>query len=172
MNRKVRLAAGAFALFGAAFAAGCASSNAVPRPFPTPSPAAAGEPARNAPGGDAVAETALSLQGSPYRNGGADPAGFDCSGFVEYVFARHGVWMPRTVREQFQMGRTVKADALHPGDLVFFDTGGSPASHVGVMIDSGRFVHAPSSRGQVRVESLAARYWAQRFVGARRVTPS
>jgi cell wall-associated NlpC family hydrolase len=156
----------------AVLAGGCASSNAVPRPFPAPAPDAAsrGTDARS-PAGEALADTALSFQGTPYRNGGADPAGFDCSGFVEYVFARHGVWMPRTVREQFAVGRKVRSDDLRPGDLVFFDTGSSP-SHVGVMVGGDRFVHAPSSKGIVRVEHLGTRYWSERFVGARRVGDS
>ena len=119
--------------------------------------------------GYAVSSTALSLRGAPYRNGGADPGGFDCSGFVQYVFEQHGVAMPRDVRRQFGVGATITADALEPGDLVFFSTTAPGASHVGIVIGGDQFVHAPSSHGVVRVERLSAEYWADRFVGARRV---
>jgi cell wall-associated NlpC family hydrolase len=104
----------------------------------------------------------------PYRNGGADPQGFDCSGFVWYVFGRHGVALPRTVGEQFRAGRP-QPGGLEPGDLVFFTTVAPGASHVGIALGGDEFVHAPSSTGQVRVERLSAPYWASRFVGARRI---
>jgi cell wall-associated NlpC family hydrolase len=116
-----------------------------------------------------VAE-ALKLQGVRYRPGGSDPDGFDCSGFVWYVFARQGISLPRTVASQFHIGAPVRPDGLRPGDLVFFDTGSRPASHVGVVVSTDLFVHAPSSRGVVRTEHLSAPYWASRYVGARRLT--
>jgi cell wall-associated NlpC family hydrolase len=175
----------ATALIGlAAVGTACASTGAVPRPFPTPggapaarAPVVTGEdPAAPAPvdagaavDGYSVSSTALSLRGAPYRNGGADPGGFDCSGFVQYVFERHGVAMPRDVRRQFGVGATIEPDALEPGDLVFFSTVAPGASHVGIAIGGDQFVHAPSSSGVVRVERLSAEYWAGRFVGARRV---
>jgi cell wall-associated NlpC family hydrolase len=120
-------------------------------------------------GGYAVAGTALSLRGSPYRDGGADPRGFDCSGFVNYVFAQHGYAVPRSVGELFRTGREVSADAVQPGDLVFFDTLGAGASHVGIVVGGDQFVHAPSTNGVVRVDRVSATYWAPRFVGARRI---
>ncbi len=104
-----------------------------------------------------------------YRNGGADPAGFDCSGFVYYVFAQHGVRMPRTVLEQSRVGQPVPQDQLEAGDLVFFSTVSAGPSHVAIAIGGDEFVHAPSSVGQVRVERLSSSYWGSRFVGARRV---
>jgi len=164
----------------------CASSGAVPRPFPVPggSPAP-GAPATRpddapdlAPGtpgsetavnGYSLSSTALSLRGAPYRDGGTDPGGFDCSGFVQYVFEQHGVAMPRDVRRQFGVGASIDPNALEPGDLVFFSTVAPGASHVGIAIGGDQFVHAPSSRGVVRVERLSAEYWADRFVGARRI---
>ena len=91
------------------------------------------------------------------------------SGFVWYVFNRRGIGLPRTVAEQFRAGRSVREKDLQPGDLVFFETSGGPASHVGLLVSGDEFVHAPSSRGEVRVEHLAAPYWASRFVGARRL---
>jgi len=114
-----------------------------------------------------IAGTALSFRGAPYRNGGADPAGFDCSGFVHYVLARHGIAVGRTVSEQYRAGHSVEAARLEPGDLVFFNTSGTGPSHVGVAIGGDEFVHAPSSTGEVRVERLGSSYWAGRFVGAR-----
>jgi hypothetical protein len=168
------------------FTAACASTGAVPRPFPVPGGSPPPGPTTAAPNdrgttpaprppeellidGYSVSSTALSLQGAPYRNGGTDPAGFDCSGFVQYVFGRHGVTLPREVREQFGVGRTIDATSLEPGDLVFFTTIAPGASHVGIAIGGDQFVHAPSTRGVVRVEALSSDYWANRFVGARRV---
>lgn len=153
----------------------CASSGAVPSPFPRPdrgtdrSQAAPPRAIGTAGGaGYAIAGTALGLRGAPYRNGGNDPSGFDCSGFVWYVFAQHGIGLPRTVTEQFQSGNEIDAKALQPGDLVFFRTTGGSVSHVGMAIGGDEFVHAPSSRGEVRVERLTSTYWQPRFAGARR----
>jgi cell wall-associated NlpC family hydrolase len=150
---------------------GCAATGAVPRPFPTPSPPPA--PAGPLPEGleprPPVESTALSLRGAPYRDGGDDPSGFDCSGFVSYVFGQQGLFVPRTVTEQFAAGQQVEPPAIAPGDLVFFSTIAPGASHVGIAISADEFVHAPSSVGVVRVEGLRAPYWASRFVGARRL---
>jgi len=111
----------------------------------------------------------LSLRGAPYRNGGSDPAGFDCSGFTRYVFAQYGVSLPRDVREQYRWGKSVKPEELAAGDLIFFTTTEPGASHVGIAVGGDEFVHAPSSSGVVRVEHLSSRYWAPRFLGAKRV---
>ena len=116
----------------------------------------------------ALASTALSLRGAPYRNGGTTPQGFDCSGFVQYVFRLHGLEVPRQTRDQFRLGRNLRPDDLEPGDLVFFTTVAPGASHVGIVIGEDLFVHAPSERGVVRVERLSAEYWNRRYVGARR----
>lgn len=165
------------------FAIACASTGAVPRPFPVPAgtvpdtpagtshdPAGSGVPVVTGPtDGYALAGTALSLRGAPYRNGGSDPRGFDCSGFIWYVFGQHGIRVPRTVSEQFREGTEIAPDALQAGDLVFFSTDSRGASHVGMAIGGDEFVHAPSSRGDVRVERFSSQYWAPRFVGARRV---
>ncbi len=155
----------------------CASGGAVPRPFPgaaiPPRPA---EPARvespveitDAARAELVA-TALRLRGVPYRNGGSDPSGFDCSGFVQWVFAQHATRLPREAHDQYQAGNAVDLDKVQPGDLVFFQTVSRGASHVGVVIGGDQFIHAPSSQGVVRVERYVDRYWSTRFVGARRV---
>jgi cell wall-associated NlpC family hydrolase len=167
-------------------AAACASSGAVPRPFPVPggNPPAVTAPAGDAPrdtpsrpvphaalvlDGSSVSTMALSLRGVPYRDGGVDPDGFDCSGLVQYVFGQHGVALPREARQQFGVGRGVAPHALEPGDLVFFTTIAPGASHVGIAIGGDQFVHAPSTRGVVRVDTLSSEYWANRYVGARRV---
>lgn len=160
----------------------CASTGAVPRPFPVPGgpsrgPAAAPPSAPTAPGGAgrasfdgyALVGTALALRGAPYRNGGGDPNGFDCSGLTQYVFAQYGVPLPREVREQYRLGKAVKPDNLSPGDLVFFSTTEPGASHVAIAIGGDEFVHAPSSSGAVRVEHLGSSYWSPRFLGARRL---
>lgn len=162
----------------ASLAAGCATTGAVPEPFPgarthsrripPPSPVATSGTILPADG-YAIAGTALGLRGAPYRNGGADPQGFDCSGFVEYVFAQHGIAVPRTVGDLYQVGSTVTPTDLQPGDLVFFSTTAPGASHVGMSIGGDEFIHAPSAPGVVRVERLSGTYWAPRFVGARRV---
>jgi cell wall-associated NlpC family hydrolase len=157
---------------------GCASTGFVPRPFPTPTgsaalappaPVDAPTPAVTAPDPYALVGTALNLRGTPYRNGGSDPSGFDCSGFTQYVFAQHGIALPRAVEEQFQVGRDVKPADLTSGDLVFFSTVSRGASHVGIAIGGDEFVHAPSSTGVVRVEHLSSSYWSQRFLAAKRL---
>lgn len=162
----------------------CASGGAVPRPFPGAAvpgaaPRVAGAPAVATPVPEAAptpdplrAElviTALGLRGTPYRNGGSDPSGFDCSGFVQYVFARHATRLPRETQAQYQAGLSVELEQVQPGDLLFFETVARGASHVGVAIGGDQFVHAPSSQGVVRVERYTSSYWAARFVGARRV---
>lgn len=144
----------------AAFASACASTNARVRVLPpNPAPAA----------GAAIATTAETLLGSPYREGGTLPDGFDCSGLVTYVFARHGVAVPRDVKRQSAEGVTVARDDIAPGDLVFFATSGSGPTHVGIAIGGGRFIHAPKTGDVVRIESLASPYWAARLVAIRRV---
>ncbi|HEX7486515.1 MAG TPA: C40 family peptidase [Vicinamibacterales bacterium] len=119
--------------------------------------------------GAAAAALARSLVGAPYRNGGADPAGFDCSGFVQYVFGGLGFAVPRGVREQASTGERVNRDRVREGDLVFFAIDGRTISHVGIAVSANSFVHAPSSRGRVREESLNVAYWRERFAEARRV---
>lgn len=111
----------------------------------------------------------MMLRGIPYRNGGSDPSGFDCSGLVQWVFAQNGVRLPRDVRDQYEAGTKIDLRDVTPGDLLFFATVSRGASHVGVAIGGDQFVHAPSSTGVVRVEKFTTRYWATRFVGARRI---
>ena len=160
-------------------AAACASTGAVPRPFPQPPVRASDAPVdvpyvplpapAEAASLDPVLETALALLGSPYRDGGTTPDGFDCSGFTQWVFAQHGVALPRETRAQFGVGVVVDAGLVASGDLLFFSTVAPGPSHVGIAIDEDRFVHAPSARGVVRVERLSTSYWQQHFIGARRI---
>ena len=170
-----------FLLLAAAAMTACASTGAVPQPFPgaptappTPAPAPPAASVVAAPlsprVGYAIAGTALSLRGVPYRLGGTDTSGFDCSGLVHYVFQQHGIAVPRSVAQLFRAGRPVSGDVVEPGDLVFFDTEAAGASHVGIAIGGDEFVHAPTSNGVVRVERIGGSYWSARYLGARRVT--
>lgn len=115
-------------------------------------------------------EYALSLQGIPYRYGKETPdEGFDCSGFVKHVYGRQGILLPRTAREMASVLPSVPKYDLKSGDLVFFNTSGSPYSHVGIFLEDDKFIHAPSRRtGRVLVSSLNNSYWRKRFIGVRR----
>ncbi|NOT86117.1 MAG: C40 family peptidase [Methylococcaceae bacterium] len=117
-----------------------------------------------------VVTYALSLQGAPYRWGKASPEeGFDCSGFVQHVYAQQGIRIPRTVSEMAVALPQVSKSDLHAGDLVLFNTVRNKASHVGLYIQDRKFIHAPSSRaGKVQISSLENQYWRQRFIGVRR----
>jgi NlpC/P60 family protein len=169
---------GSLALFAVAMlVTGCAAKGTVatPRPFPGATvPPRGGQPEGVPPEltaeRPAVIAMALSYLGTPYRNGGSDPSGFDCSGFVQWVFAQHGTALPREVRDQYRTGDRVDSGDVRPGDLVFFETVSSGASHVGIALGGGEFIHAPSSRGVVRIERYTSSYWADRWVGARRIT--
>jgi cell wall-associated NlpC family hydrolase len=160
----------AFCILIALYAAACATTGGAPRPRPFPgAPEAPLVVSRGPVTAPAVVSTAMMLRGVPYRNGGSDPSGFDCSGFVQWVFAQNGVRLPREVRDQYDAGTRIDPRDVTPGDLLFFQTVSRGASHVGVAIGGDEFVHAPSSTGVVRVEKFTARYWATRLVGARRI---
>ena len=109
---------------------------------------------------------ALKFLGTPYVFGGTTSSGFDCSGFVQHVFAMLGVTVPRTADAQFYAGGRVKG-GMKAGDLVFFQTYEPGPSHVGIYLGHGKFVHA-SSHG-VMVSSLSDSYWSERYLGAKRV---
>jgi cell wall-associated NlpC family hydrolase len=129
-------------------------------------------PSAGAAAGSAIAQTAESLLGAPYREGGSLPDGFDCSGLVTYVFARHGIAVPRDVRRQATVGVPVALADIRPGDLLFFATTGSGPTHVAIAIDGSRFIHAPKNGAVVRMESLTLSYWAKRFLEGRRIPPA
>ena len=114
----------------------------------------------------------MGFRGVPYRLGGSDPGGFDCSGLVQYVFAQYGIRVPRVVEQQYEIGDRIRPSDIKPGDLLFFNTkkDGDHASHVAIAIGHDSFVHAPNSTGVVRIETLGSTYWGSRYLGARRVT--
>ncbi len=113
-----------------------------------------------------LTRSAMHFLGVPYVFGGTSTSGFDCSGFVQHVFAMLGIGLPRTADAQFDVGRPA-VGGPRPGDLVFFDTYGG-VSHVGIYLGHGKFVHASSSHG-VMVSHLSESYWASRYVGAKRL---
>ena len=118
-----------------------------------------------------VLMSALSLSGTPYKFGGNSPeTGFDCSGFVRYVFSQAvNLTLPHGARAISQLGKSIPVEQLQPGDLVFFNTLKQAFSHVGIYLGDGRFIHAPSSGGGVHIVNMNDTYWAKRFNGARRL---
>lgn len=121
---------------------------------------------------EALLQTLLAL-GLDYRYGGKTPeSGFDCSGLVAHVFREaYGIQLPHNARAQSEYGRKVGLSELRAGDLVFYNTLNRPYSHVGIYLGDGRFVHAPKTGAQVRVEPIKGSYWMKRFDGARRIQP-
>lgn len=116
--------------------------------------------------------SAMNFLGVPYKRGGnSSDDGFDCSGFTRHIYeSTLGLVLPRRVDDQAKAAgfSAVKRDELQPGDLVFFNTLRRTFSHVGIYVGEGKFIHAPRSGGEVRVESMGVKYWAKRFTGARR----
>ena len=118
---------------------------------------------------NALLKTARSYIGVPYQFGGATPKAFDCSGYLQYVFAKNGINIPRTADEQYKLGlRTKSSQQLVPGDLVFFTTYEAGASHCGIYLGEDKFIHASSSKG-VRVDTLKDDYWAPRYLGGKHI---
>ncbi len=117
--------------------------------------------------GQQIVLTAEQYLGDPYVWGGTSPSGFDCSGFVQYVFAKFDINLPRTAAEQAQMGVYVPKSQLRPGDLVFFDTSGG-ISHVGIYVGQGKFIDAASTKVEIDLLDNPY-YWANNYVTARRV---
>ena len=135
--------------------AGCAST---PKPVPA-------RPATTSP----LLNYALSLQGAPYRWGKGTPGeGFDCSGFVQHVYGRYGIRLPRTALQMASVLPQVDNRYRQPGDLVFFNTTGQPFSHVGIYLGNDAFVHASGSLGRVAVSRMDGPYWWEHFLGIRR----
>lgn len=123
----------------------------------------------SAASGTAILTEARAHTGMAYRAGGATPAGFDCSGFVQFLYRRAGVALPRTAEAQFDGGRKVRDRDITAGDLVFFRTDGRRVSHVGIATGDGGFIHAPNARSRVRIDRLDSAYWSDRYAGARRI---
>ena len=116
----------------------------------------------------ALVQTAKKYIGVPYVFGGTTPSGFDCSGFLQYVFKENGILIPRLADEQYKLGKNVSTSELEAGDLVFFTTYEAGASHCGIYLGQGQFLHTSSSRG-VRIDLLNNVYWAPRFYGAKKI---
>lgn len=118
---------------------------------------------------DRIIATAKKYIGVPYLWGGESPSGFDCSGFVQYVFKAHGISLNRTCETQYKHGKYVSKSNLKPGDLVFFqNTYKAGISHVGIYIGDGKFIHASSSKG-VTISNLSSSYYTSHYYGARRI---
>lgn len=116
--------------------------------------------------------TAMSFLGVPYKRGGNNENGFDCSGFVRSIYQQSiGLLLPRRAEQQAAATQSIEKSELQPGDLVFFNTLRRAFSHVGIYVGEGKFIHAPKPGAQVRVESMGISYWQSRFDGARRVNP-
>jgi cell wall-associated NlpC family hydrolase len=135
-----------------------------PPPPPAPPPSVASNPL-----GARAAALATHYVGRPYRFGGDSPRGFDCSGLVHYVYRKVGLDVPRTAAEQRAASQHVGADALEPGDLVFFFT---PENHVGIYLGHGEFVHAPAAGRRVERARLDAPYFILGFAGGGRFAGS
>ena len=160
---------------------GCAHKRVTGRPVTEPATTEPDEPSPTAPEtsvdtgaavkqGVHVATLAQEQVGRPYRWGGENPSyGFDCSGLVQWCYGSVGVSLPRVVREQRKVGKSITGDRLRPGDLVFFALDGNSTSHVGVYIGGRRFVHAPRAGQPVRVNSLDDSWWRERWKDSRRV---
>ncbi len=116
----------------------------------------------------AVMDEARKYVGVPYVFGGTTPGGFDCSGFMQYIFACQGMGLPRTADEQYCLGDFVEWNALRPGDLVFFSTYEDGVSHSGLYLGNGTFISATTSGG-VQVADMTSGYWYDCYVGAKRV---
>lgn len=161
MGLMIRLISAAFVSM--ALMTGCATTPPSPAP-PKPVPARLTVDQANE-----VTVMAIGLVGTPYRYGGNTPAGgFDCSGLIGYVYkARGGVLAPRSVSALVKWGSPVPTDSVRTGDLVIFTQGGN-ATHAGIYVGDGRFVHAPSTGGEVRLDQLKSKYWSQQQVAFRR----
>lgn len=119
--------------------------------------------------GNSLVDYAAKFQGVRYRYGGESTAGFDCSGFTRYVYKQHGVSLPHNAAAQSRTGKVVPKDQIKPGDLVFFRSarGGSRIGHAGIAIGGGKFIHASSGKGRVRIDSYTSGHYSSRFAGAR-----
>ncbi|MGN1098240.1 MAG: C40 family peptidase [Clostridia bacterium] len=120
--------------------------------------------------GQNIVNYAKTLLGKPYVYGASGPNAFDCSGFTSYVFAANGISLPRSSRDQSNVGTTVSRSDLRPGDLVFFATGSSGAvSHVGIYIGDGNIIHAATGQGKISINNLSQSYYSSRYKWAKRV---
>ncbi len=119
---------------------------------------------------DTPLDIALQQVGKPYRYGGSNPTGFDCSGLVYYSYQQSGTTIPRTSRQQLSVSRRIPVSRLRPGDLVFFSIPVTRVLHVGIYIGGNRFAHAPSSGKRVGIAYLDNPYWRKHFIRAGRIS--
>ena len=169
MHLSIRL----LGLVSLVFLAACSSQ----APIPAPAVQSKSPPIMSFnPMADDVLFRAIGLVGTPYVWGGNTPAsGFDCSGLIGFVYNDvTGIRLPRTTTQMIQMkGQTVSRSKLRSGDILFFSTAGhGRVSHAGIYVGDGRFVHAPSSGGTVRLDSVNSTYWNNAYLQAKRVLSS
>lgn len=150
--------------------AGCtappqAPDQAARAPVPAPLPAPVLDPLRAQ-----VIFTAMQMVGVPYLWGGSTPAGFDCSGLVQYAYSNAGLRLPRTAADQFAAATPLTIEDAVAGDLLFFNDR-SRTSHVAIYLGDGRFVHAPNGGNSVSLDDLQTSYWRKHFSGAGRIIP-
>lgn len=142
-------------------------------PAPTPEPVATPTPEPTVDPGvhkaQSIIAEAKKYQGLHYVWGGTSPSGFDCSGFVYYLYGKNDVSLPRVSFSQFKTGTVISRDQLEPGDLVFFNTDGTGASHVGIYIGDGSFIHSSSGAKKVTISTLSDGFYNSHYLGARRV---
>ena len=119
--------------------------------------------------GQQIAGFAQKFLGVPYTWGGAAASGFDCSGFIYFVYSNYGVTLPRMADEQYNFGRRVAVADIQPGDLVFYSTYAPGPSHVGIYVGNGQFIHASSGAGEVTLTAMSKPYYQARFLGACRI---
>jgi cell wall-associated NlpC family hydrolase len=115
--------------------------------------------------GSGIVQTAEKYIGVPYRYGGSDPRGFDCSGLAMYVYKKNGIRLPRGTNDQFISGKRIKISDASPGDLIFFDITGKGISHVGIYTGNYRFIHSPRTGKTVSYGDLKNPYWKKRYRG-------
>lgn len=115
-----------------------------------------------------IIKTAKSYTGAPYVFGGSTPSGFDCSGFLQFIFEKNGIMIPRLADEQYLLGVEKKKSDLVPGDLVFFTTYAEGASHCGLYLGDDQFIHTSASKG-VRVDKLSDSYWKPKYLGGKHI---
>ena len=139
------------------FATGCTLSGSV-------------DPAPYNPRGEAIVQTARAQVGKPYKWGGCSPKdGFDCSGYVFWVYQQHGIKVPRTSSDQARVGGQVARSALQPGDIVVFAPKWQSGLHTGIYSGKNRFLHSPKSGSRIREDKLSDKHWSDCFVSGRRV---